>query len=49
MRVRGELWRADYRDDLKPGESVRVLSVNRFVLLVERATAEHPSQQADRS
>ena len=49
VRVRGELWRADSRDELKPGETVRVLSVNGFVLLVERATAEHPSQRAERS
>ena len=34
VRVRGELWSANSLDDLKLGETVKVLSVNRLTLVV---------------
>jgi membrane-bound ClpP family serine protease len=34
VRVRGELWNAKFHDDLKPDETVKILSVNAFTLVV---------------
>lgn len=46
VKVRGELWSANSRDDLKPDETVKVLSVKRFTLVVGKNTAEQPSSRA---
>ena len=46
VRVRGELWIANSRDDLKPDETVKVLSVNGLTLVVGKNSAEQPSSQA---
>lgn len=40
VRVRGELWSANSRDDLKPDETVKVLSVNGLTLIVGKNSAE---------
>jgi membrane protein implicated in regulation of membrane protease activity len=36
VKVRGELWRANSHDDLKLGETVKILSVNGLTLTVGR-------------
>lgn len=36
VKFRGELWSADSPDDLRPGETVKILSVNGLTLLVEK-------------
>ncbi len=46
IRVHGELWRANSRDELKPDETVRILSVNGLVLTVEKSSGEPSSSQA---
>jgi membrane protein implicated in regulation of membrane protease activity len=46
VKVRGELWSANSRDDLKPDETVKVLSVNGLTLVVGKNTAEQPSSLA---
>jgi membrane protein implicated in regulation of membrane protease activity len=40
VRVRGELWSANSRDDLKPDETVTVLSVDGLTLIVDKNSAE---------
>jgi membrane protein implicated in regulation of membrane protease activity len=40
VRVRGELWNANSKDELKPGETVIILSVNGLTLLVGRTNGE---------
>ena len=46
VRVRGELWSANTLDDLKPGEKVKILSINRLTLMVGKAGVEQSSSQA---
>jgi len=46
VRVHGELWSANSRDDLKSDETVKVLSVNGLTLVVGKNSAEQPSSQA---
>jgi membrane protein implicated in regulation of membrane protease activity len=46
VRVRGELWSANSHDDLKPHETIKVLSVNGLTLVVGKNSAEQPSSQA---
>jgi membrane protein implicated in regulation of membrane protease activity len=48
VKVRGELWSADSHDELKPGETVRILSVSGLILLVGKATAETSPLRANR-
>jgi membrane protein implicated in regulation of membrane protease activity len=45
VKVRGELWGANSRDNLKPDETVKVLSVKGFTLVVGKNTAEKPSSR----
>jgi membrane protein implicated in regulation of membrane protease activity len=45
VRVRGELWSANSRNDLKPDETVKILSVNGLTLVVGKNSAEQPSSQ----
>jgi membrane protein implicated in regulation of membrane protease activity len=40
IKIRGELWSADSKDDLKPGDRVKVLSANELVLTVEKIDDE---------
>ena len=40
VKVRGELWSANSLDDLKPGEKVKILSVDRLTLVVGKAGVE---------
>jgi membrane-bound serine protease (ClpP class) len=40
VRVRGELWSANSRDDLKPDETVKILSVSGLTLVVGKNSAE---------
>ncbi len=40
VKLRGELWRADSNDSLKPGEPVVVLSVNGLTLIVARPVGD---------
>ena len=42
VKVRGELWSANSIDDLKPGDKVKILSTNRLILMVEKASIEQP-------
>jgi len=42
VRVSGELWSANSRDDLNPDETLKVLSVNGLTLLVGKNSAEQP-------
>jgi membrane protein implicated in regulation of membrane protease activity len=46
VRVRGELWRANSNDELKPDETVKILSVSGLTLLVKKNSVETPSSQA---
>jgi membrane protein implicated in regulation of membrane protease activity len=46
VRVRGELWSANSHDDLKPHETIKVLSVNGLTLEVGKNSAEQSSSQA---
>lgn len=46
VKVRGELWSANSRDDLKPDATAKVLSVNGFTLVVGKNTAEQSSSRA---
>ena len=43
VRVRGELWSANSRDDLKLGEMVKILSVDGLTLLVGKTSVKQPS------
>jgi membrane protein implicated in regulation of membrane protease activity len=45
VKVRGELWSANSRDDLSPGEVVKILSVNGLTLLVGKNSIEQSSSQ----
>jgi membrane-bound serine protease (ClpP class) len=45
VRVRGELWSANSYDELKPDETVKILSVSGLILLVEKVSAETPSSK----
>jgi membrane protein implicated in regulation of membrane protease activity len=45
VKVRGELWSANSRDDLNPGEVVKILSVNGLTLLVGKNSIEQSSPQ----
>jgi membrane protein implicated in regulation of membrane protease activity len=40
VKIRGELWRANSLDDLKPGEKVKILSVNGLTMMVGKAGVE---------
>ena len=42
VKVHGELWSANSVDDLKPGDKVKILSTNRLILVVAKASAEQP-------
>lgn len=42
VKVHGELWSAKSLDDLKPGEKVKILSVNRLTLVVGKTDVEQP-------
>ncbi len=44
VRVRGELWRANSTDDLKPDQTVKVMSVDGLTLNVGKTRAERPSE-----
>ena len=46
VKVRGELWRANSLDDLKLGEKIKILSVNKLTLMVGKAGVEQPSSQS---
>ncbi len=43
VKIRGELWSANSRDDLKPGDVVTVLSVDGLTLLVGKAGVSRSS------
>ena len=45
VKVRGELWSANSLDDLKPGEKIKILSVNKLTLMVGKAGIEQPLSQ----
>src|SRR5256885_3389602 len=51
VRVAGELWRARSRDELVPGDEVRILAVDGMTLTVEREgpPGGGPSQQHETS
>ena len=49
VRVRGELWSANSRDDLKPDETVKILSVNGLILLVGKTGVEPSIPQSEKS
>ena len=40
VKIRGELWSADSKDELKPGDKVKVLSANELILMVEKTDVE---------
>ena len=40
VKVRGELWSANSTDDLKPGDKVKILSVNELILVVGKTGVE---------
>jgi membrane protein implicated in regulation of membrane protease activity len=44
VRVRGELWSANSNDDLKPDETVEILSINGLTLLVGKISKQSSSQ-----
>lgn len=46
VRVRGELWKAHSRDDLKPDDTVRVLAVSGLILTVKKITTEQSQPQS---
>jgi membrane protein implicated in regulation of membrane protease activity len=46
VRVRGELWSANSDDDLKPGETVKILSVDGLTLQVSRQAVGPPTSPA---
>ncbi len=42
VKIRGELWRANSHDDLKPGETATVLSADGLTLQVRKAGVSQP-------
>jgi len=46
VRVRGELWSANSRDNLNPDETVKVLSVNGLTLVVGKNSSDQPLSHA---
>ena len=42
VKVHGELWSANSFDELKPGDKVKILSTNRLILMVRKASTEQP-------
>jgi len=46
VRVRGELWKAHSRDDLKPDDTVRVLAVSGLILTVKKIKTEQSQPQS---
>jgi membrane-bound ClpP family serine protease len=47
VRVRGELWSANSHDELKPDETVKILSVNGLTLLVGKINIEQSLSRAN--
>jgi membrane-bound ClpP family serine protease len=49
VRIRGELWSANSRDELKLDETVKILSVSGLILLVGKTDEESSSSQAKKT
>jgi membrane protein implicated in regulation of membrane protease activity len=44
VKVRGELWNANSPDDLKPGETAKILSIDGLTLIIKKDTKGQISQ-----